>query len=370
VIAETGRPIKDAKVSVGREPADARAQTDEKGRFVVDGLSTTDTLLTVTHENYVTGTASISPEVGKTTEVRITLAEGGMIEGIVTRGGAPAAGETVLAVQQTDVASESPWPHQVTHQAITDAQGHYLLESVAPGLIQLQAVEQKSDEHRDPEWARAVTNVEPGRTAVVNFDLPVVQSVIEGVVLVEGQPSEQAEVQASIVSDYGRFSAGVPAKPDGTYRLDRLPAGTVTLQANAYTPAGKLKRSVDLTLGESQVVQNDFLFSAACVVSGTVTGVLGGEQAAVAAMTEFPSGASTLTLEDLMNMGGNLASDCDVSPEGTFRLEGLEPGSYTIVAVAITGALNAQENRSPVRMTHVQVELRAGTEVQVNLALR
>ena len=107
VVTQKGAPIKDAKVFVGPETAEPHAQTNEKGRFVIDGLSTLDSLITVTHEKYATGFASISPEIGRTAEVRMTLEEGGRVEGIVTRGGAPAPGETVRYTQKIVVTSES-----------------------------------------------------------------------------------------------------------------------------------------------------------------------------------------------------------------------------------------------------------------------
>jgi hypothetical protein len=362
-------------VFVGRERADPRAQTDEKGRFVVDGLSSTDTLLAVTHEKYVTGAASISPQFGKTTEVQITLVEGGTIEGIVTRGGAPAAGEIVRTSQRIPETLESqPAPEQdatVAHQAITDAKGHYVLENVAFGEFDLEVVEAKPNENRGvADWARAVANVEPGRTTVVNLDLPAIQSVIQGVVLVEGKPPEEANIQANVVSDFGPYYVGVSAEPDGTYRVERLPAGSVTLTASVTTPQGNLWRSIDLTLGESQVLQNDFLLSSACVVSGTVTGLFGGENAEVAALTEFPNDASALTFEDLLKMRDNVAREQPVEPDGTFRLDGLEPGRYTIVALAVTGEPGEMQRMPQIRTTRMQVELRAGTETQVNLAFR
>ena len=372
VVTQKGAPIKDAKVFVGPETAEPHAQTNEKGRFVIDGLSPLDSLITVTHEKYATGFASISPEIGRTAEVRMTLEKGGRVEGIVTRGGAPAPGETVRYTQKIVVTSESeplPWEGStITHHATTDAQGHYAIENLSFGEVELEVDEAEAGGTRQTECTRAVAYVEPGQTTVVNFDLPLAQSVIQGVVLFEGQPPEDAAVWVNLVSEYGPYYVKVSPNPDGAYRVEHLPAGGGTLTARIASPQGTLRRSVEIALGESQTVQNDFLFSAACVVSGAVTGVLAGEYAEVAAMTEFPSPASVLTLEDLLNMGNNVASDCPVSPEGTFRLEGLEPGSYTIVAIVL-GAQGEQRGMPQFRTARRQVILVAGTEIQVNLAL-
>ena len=375
VITKAGAPIKDAKVFVGPEPEteDPRAQTDEKGRFVIDGLSTSDTFLMVTHEKYGPGTATISPEVGKTTGVRITLDEGATIEGIVSRGGAPAPGEIVRA---SEMIAWAPTPRAPSDQtlkkmvlkATTDAQGHYVLDHLAIGEIEMEVLDGQSYEGRPTaQWARAIANAVTGQTTVVDFDLPSIESVIQGVVLVQGQPPEQTTIRAKIVCDYGQQSVDARAEPDGTYRLERLPAGAVTLEVSAFAPEGTRRRSVDLTLGESQVVQSDFLFSGACAVSGTVTGVLADEQALVVALTEFPSDASELTFQDLLNMSNNSAGECGVSPDGTFRFDGLDPGSYTILAVALKGGV---QQIPQVRTSYKAVELRAGMEAQVNLAFR
>jgi hypothetical protein len=371
VITKAGAPIKDAKVFVGPESADPRAQTDEKGRFVIDGLSTSDTFLMVTHEKYVPGTATVSPEVGKTTEVRITLDEGGTIEGIVSRGGAPAPGEIVRAFEMIAWAPtpRAPWDQtlkRIVLQATTDAQGHYVLDHLPFGEIEMEALDAESYEDRPTaQWARAIANVVTGQTTVVDFDLPSIESVIQGVVLVEGQPPGQTTIRAKIVCDYGQQSVNTHAEADGTYRLEGLPAGAVRLEMHVLSPEGTRRRSVDLTLGESQVVQSDFLFSGACAVSGTVAGVLADEHAVVLALTEFPSDASELTFQDLLIMSNKPAGVSDVSPDGTFRIDGLDPGSYTILALAME-----QQQIPQGRTTHKAVQLSAGTEVRVNLNLR
>ena len=87
-------------------------------------------------------------------------------------------------------------------------------------------------------------------------------------------------------------------------------------------------------------------------------------------MTHFPRDASALTFEDVLNMTDNVAGGETVLSDGTFRITGLDPGTYTIVVVAVTGEPDETEEMPQVRTTHTQVELRAGTEIQVNLAFR
>lgn len=222
---------------------------------------------------------------------------------------------------------------------------------------------------RQTECTRAVAYVEPGQTTVVNFDLPLAQSVIQGVVLIEGRPPENASASAMIVCDYGRYSVSAEVQPDGSYRLERLPAGTVTLQV-AASPAGGdyRRRRIEIELADAQTVQSDFLFSGACAVYGTVAGISAGEETAVIALTEFPGSAGELTFQDLIDISRNSAGQCGVSPEGAFRMDGLDPGRYTILALAVNAS--AQQQIPQVRTTHKAVQLSAGTEVQVNLNLR
>ncbi|MCX6376347.1 MAG: carboxypeptidase-like regulatory domain-containing protein [Armatimonadetes bacterium] len=375
VTTREGKPIKEAKVFEGSDTTNPRAQSDGLGRFVIESLSTSDKLLTVTHEKYVTATVPISPRGGETTQVRVTLAEAGSVEGSVTRGGVPAEGQ-VVKVARTGLSPSMPTgtsdeEHMETAlRAVTDAQGHYVLGNLAVGEIRLEVRDSGADEDSPlAEWESASAAVEAGQTTVVNFDLPLVESAIEGVVLIEGQPPERASASAMIVCDYGRLPVGAEVQPDGSYRLERLPAGAVTLQVAASAAGGRYRRrSIEIELGEAQTVQSDFLFSAECAVYGTVAGILAGEEAAVIALTEFPSSAGELTFQDLIDISRKSAGECGVSPDGAFRIDGVDPGSYTILVVAFKR--DAQQQIPQVRTTHKAVQLSAGAEVQVNLNLR
>ena len=409
VTTREGKPIKGAKVFESSDTTNPRAQSDGLGRFAIESLSTSDKSLMVTHEKYVTATVPISPRGGETIQVRVTLAEGGNIEGSVTRGGAPASGQVVnvalsgLSPSMLAGITEEEFMEfmETVLRPVTDAQGHYVLGNLAVGDISLEVRDSGSDEDSPlAEWEMASAIVEAGRTTVVNFDLPLAQSVIQGVVLIEGQPPERgAGVSAAITCDYGRHSVSTDVQPDGSYRIERLPAGAVTLQVAASAAGGRYRRrSIEIELGEAQTLQSDFLFSAACAVYGTVAGILAGEEtAAVMALADFPSSAEELTFQDVIDLSHKSAGECSVSPDGAFRMVGLEPGSYTILAVAFKGNMafrGGAEQQIPqviddgdvaagperfsagagqqiqVRITHKAVQLPAGTEVQVNLNLR
>lgn len=355
-------PVKDAEVFAGSDAKKRLARTDDNGRFAIESVSVSETILTV-HAGHLKGMASISPQPGETIDVRVLLQECGEIEGVVHRGGVPSPGEKV-SIEGTDLI------------ATTDAKGYYVFPNARLGEVSLRVASDTPDLNVEPpDPAVAATIVEEEKTSTVNFDLPVMRSSIEGAVLIEGQPPEQGLINARIVCSYGEYRLGTQVTPEGRYQIEGLPAGTVTVSATAMDPdGGGRKQTVDIEVGESQAVQYDFLFAAGCAITGTVTGATNDELTTVLILKGRPALSTEMSFEDLMNLSGSgdMAGNCDVGYDGTFHINGLDAGSYTALAVALRPPYIASEAVlwDVRRTTWKAADLAPGTEVQLNLAFR
>ncbi len=352
-------PVKDAEVFAGSDAKKPLARTDDKGRFAIESVSASETILTV-HAGHLKGMASISPQPGETIEVRVLIQECGQIEGIVHRGGAPSPGEKV-SIEGTDLI------------ATTDAKGYYVFPYVSLGEVSLRVASDTPDLNVEPpDPAVAATIVEEEKTSTVNFDLPVMQSSIEGAVLIEGQPPAEGLINARIVCSYGEYQLKAQVTEDGRYRIEGLPAGTVTMNVIAIDPDGIGRgQNVDIELAESQAVQYDFLFAAGCAISGTVTGAANDERTSVLILKGRAAPSTEIRFEDLVNLSEDVAGNVDVAPDGTFRIDGLDPGPYTALAMAIRAPDTwGPESRPHIRTTWKAADLAPGTEVQLNLAFR
>jgi hypothetical protein len=68
---------------------------------------------------------------------------------------------------------------------------------------------------------------------------------------------------------------------------------------------------------------------------------------------------------------GMLAGQAQMSPDGTFRMENVEPGTYTVVGVAADpNAPSPEEALMNARIVTEVIEVREGEELTVNLSVQ
>ncbi|NUM52236.1 MAG: hypothetical protein HUU46_01205 [Candidatus Hydrogenedentes bacterium] len=100
-------------------------------------------------------------------------------------------------------------------------------------------------------------------------------------------------------------------------------------------------------------------------LSGSVTGLREGESGGVFAMKGKLNFAN-VTEDDLYDYGGIADGEARFTNEGTFTMRGLEPGEYTILALS---ERFDESGEREFRYTHKVVEIRAGSETKLSLAL-
>ena len=347
--AATGAPIEGVCVTAGvwesaEAPPQVTACTDSAGAYLIAGLDPRFSLYGVRFEKpgswYLPEVWRDMHDLGSWTGVNVpagqlvtgidaALEEGGRVEGTVTdESGTPLAGITIGHWASSDTGP-------ATGSALTDSAGHYSYVTL-PGL----------------DHGLTATNPEGPLLPQTYDGAPFSVSALAITTGIDFQLARGATVTGRVVDSAGTPFAGAcvllePADPnnwadgfgmctgvDGTYTSKGVPTGSYRVRfvdwktrsfPDQYYPGGydpAAATVLSLTAPGSTAL-DDMVLRPGGVITGRVlaadTGL--GVPACLVA-TEADSGA----------WGGSVCAGTD----GTFRLTGLQPGRYTLVASAET----------------------------------
>ena len=323
VVDQYGTPIENASLFLQKRPEQENAyvnppvaHTAPDGTFRVDGVRLDLNALYADHPDFSPGWTSMAPDVDSIDTVRITLVPGGTVEGTVTVDGQPSQGH-IAALRYGVIGSVASEPD-----------GSYRLERLTPGIVAVKAFVTR---HRG---MTRTASVEPGKTAVLDFDFPAAEAILEGHVTMDGAPVPKALLRLS-VNTAADASAGYTTSPDGDgfFRFENLPAGEASMAAYSTDKSGpSRRRSVSFEIAsEGVTVQDVDLTVGNCAVSGRIdiprrdcngaVCILDGE----VVLEEF-------TLSVLESLDSRMAAYTN-QMNGTYRFDGLAPGTYTLLVV-------------------------------------
>lgn len=267
---------------------------------------------------------------GSVSGIDAVLAGAGSISGVVTdTTGAPAP-FVYVALYRASTDGVSDW---VTSMS-TDASGSYSLTGLRAGDYKVLFSARDSllsewyDDAHDVSSATAVT-VQAGSTTSVDGELAV-GATIAGVVTDEaGQPVENVSVWARPTdSDGTRFPTGVSTSPDGSYSLSGLVPGDYRVQFETDQAATNVA-------GEWW---NDAETEAAATVltleAGEVFGGISPVLSPGAGISGVVRDGSGTPLSDaqvtLHAVDGTWLANAWTGPDGSYRFQGLDAGSYRL----------------------------------------
>ncbi len=201
--------------------------------------------------------------------------------------------------------------------SLTD--GTFLVPNLAPGMY---------DVTFDGYFPAAPLTVQVGTTSV-NLGSVVVSpaSTIRGSVILDqlGTPIQNAIVKA--VSTDGNFVSAL-TDANGEYELPSVPAGTYQVTAGGG-PFTTVTRD-NVVVGAGQTLTNiDFTVQPGASISGRVLG---------------PDQAPRANVKVVASDGIGNETSAVTAADGTFSIASLEPGTYTVVAVAPGFAEGRQDN--------------------------
>lgn len=345
VVDPAGTPIAGAEVSAQtadrsqlliRQLMAVRGETGADGRCRLRGLRTERTTVEASATARLTATATIDlPAGGETQQVRLELAEGGKVTGIVTTAdGVPLAGAHAAHCPSDNIPLLGDLAAQLGAEQMasiaesgvrTDAEGRFELTGLADeGAFLVVAAH--------PDHA-------PGQTKGVRMgdrDVRVALKPLGGVrgrvVAAEDQKALPAFTVTLLRTSFLVLRTPVQqrvfdAVPDGAFELGRIPPGDYTLQVTAE---GRSEAQQAVAIGAGITDAGPLELSCAAVIAGAVRDEQG--LPVRGALVRRRQGAMGDNPMLAMFAGGSPGAYTD--GEGRFRLEPLAPGRLQLLATA------------------------------------
>ena len=307
VTTSSGSALADATVSVQPSPTGSfaltgamrRATTDSNGEYSLEGLSPGEETINVSHPKYNNVSRSVMLK-GRETKLDITLEGGATVTGVVvTDSGAPVADAEVDAYSAGGGGKS----------ARTNASGTFEMQSLRPGRYRFTA--SKAGYVEGTESDVDISAGTPIRIVLQTGGT--IYGRVTGL-------SESDMPSASVTARSGRASSSAAVDPQGNFRIEGVPTGTVSVSATVQPRDVTGRRTsgtqtVEVTAGSSQQVTIDFRGDV--VVRGRVT--RNGKPLGGASVSFYPRQSNT-----------QASASTSTDEQGLYSVSGLEEGEYNV----------------------------------------
>ncbi|MCC6794520.1 MAG: carboxypeptidase regulatory-like domain-containing protein [Candidatus Hydrogenedentes bacterium] len=358
VTASDGSAVAGATIYMGSTNGKGSAQSNADGTFRIEGLAASNFIITAKHDDHGETSAEVTTTQGRETKVELKFPAGGSIEGVVTNSGAPAGGARVLAA----VNDSGTYRHAKVNET-----GQFSISGLPAGNYDLFADIPNDDGGFDSDkQMSASAEVEVGKITFVTLAFQPATASITVRVTMSDAPMTDAAVRGVIGTDGGDKNFTATADTDGVYRAERLPPGAAYVEVIANQPSGPLKRALTFPLRDGEDAQHVVDFDAQVAITGKITTLAEGEHAEVIVVAG-KTDADLNNAEELLAVRHMASGVAEMNEDGTFRVEGLEPGDYTVIAVVFNPDDDAGNPLDTMRLTKEAVTL-ANETLELDLA--
>ena len=365
VVNLAGKPLAGVEVYPGKlPPVFARANpviTAGDGSFTLTGLMDSENDISAYAPSFAPVTVPLPRTPGQ--RLRVVLGQGGTIEGSVTVGTTPFAGAT-LTVDYPRIRKT------VEYTTLSGADGVFRLAGLPAGeaLVHLELQKPSSFGFAGGRKKTLSTLIEDGKNTAIHFRFAPVDAVLEGCITKDGKPVK-GNIMADVISQDGTEEHyTTSADSTGSYRFSNLPPGDANV--TVYLEFDKAQRQErpptrfhTASLSSGKTTQLNVDFTSGTTLTGTVFGLRTGDGGYIEILQgNVPSPESSST-----NRG---EASMDIMPNGSFRAENLQGGTYTLLAKVFQMPSPGESIDHSTRCYGVAVvQVDAGTEKNVEITL-
>lgn len=359
VVDARGKPVAEALIYIGAVPQyNAEnafvARTAEDGTFAIDTLGSGLSRISAAHPGFAHASGTVHPAEGKS-HVRIQLDLAGVLRGTVYLDGKPRGGGWVHVSSAGGAA--------VNLGVNVNPDGTYEVGSVPPGEVTVQSTLHDPATGRS-ESIQLASTVEAGGTRELDISFETYDSILEGRVI--GVENAQRLFVRVMVG--GRSYQG-QAKSDGSFRFEGLPAGEVSLHVNGQAEDGSwIQRSIKTEILSGQVNYQDITLVGGAAIVGRVQGVEDSPVRMIAAL-HGEHEIEAVTPELFVKLQSEVAATEQIDENGDYNLKNLEPGKYTVVAIAMDRQPQGPADFEGVQLQSAIVEVGDRGEQTLNLVM-
>ena len=378
VVTSNRTPVENAYVIVGdfttayRDKAEliqyldeeANAKTGADGAFALSGLA--DGAESITAYHPVLGQTTIVVDLPASGPLNLILdgSKTGTVQGTVTKGGAPVNNVYMIATKPGGKGDAFA-------QSNTAADGTYQLGDIPVGRVTICALDPFRKSGAYSRLQRDVT-LESGDNIAMDFEFPMETGRIEGHATAPDIEKLNGNLTCTVQMEDGTENyMGVMS--DGTFILEDMAPGHATLVVNLKTVEESStnqeymfrSRRVETEVRPGETSQVAVSFEGTGVIGGVVSGVAPNEFGSVCVLAGNVE-ITEYNLEVQTNFEPLIRGVSSIGSNGSFRVDGLEPGPYTVFALAHASSSGGALEKARFSTTEVTLN-DAQPEVTLNL---
>ncbi len=337
--------------------------SDVEGRFAIDTLTVENRTLAAFHPDHGYGDVALMWKGSRLSGLDIVLSESatGAVEVVVTTGGVPGEDSVVW------VSAAAGGMGDMLQQGRTDSDGKCRLDGIPLGTWGITAVYPG----QIGTWLRRIVidcEVVAGQTTVVAVDFQAASASLNATVTLDGESPLGGHARLTLTrpGESETYMYIATWGDDGTFAIADIMPGAGSLMLMAVFSENRMRtKNFDLEIVENEQKVIEIDLSGGQTLTGVMYGLATTEHGTVAVLRgEHEIDEITLeTISEILPLAAGLG---EVAADGSYSVEGLDPGLYTILAM-VTRTRNTFD---AVRWSTTVVEISDGEESTVDLDMR